>query len=74
MTLAVTIALMVVWTVRAVSEMYIRVAWGNLLALGEEGGHNYRARSTQLFAAQVNSFGHDGLHGDSSRVTEGDSL
>ena len=56
-----------------ISEMYIRLAWRNLLALRKEGGHNNRTRSTQLFAAEV-GFGHDGLHGDSLLVPEGDSL
>ena len=56
-----------------ISEMYIRLAWRNLLALRKEGGHNNRTRSTQLFAAEV-GFGHDGLHGDSFLVAEGDGL
>ena len=55
-----------------VSKMYIRMAW-DLLALGQEGGHNHRTGSTQLFAAEV-SFGHVGLHGDSLFVAEGDGL
>ena len=56
-----------------VSKMYIRMC-GDLLALiGEEGGHNNRARRTQLFAAEV-GFSHVGLHGGSLLVTEGNGL
>ena len=56
-----------------VSEMYIQLAWRNLLALRQEGGHNNRTRSFQLLAAEV-SFGHVRLHGDHPNVAEGDSL
>ena len=55
-----------------VSEMYIQMAW-DLLALGQEGGHNNRTGSTQLFAAEV-GFGHVGLHSDGFLVAEGDCL
>ena len=44
-----------------------------LLALGEEGGCNNRAGSTQLLAAEV-GFGHGGLHGGGLVVAEGDGL
>ena len=56
-----------------VSEMYIRMVYGDLLALGEEGGHNNRTRSKQLFTAEV-GFGHAGLHGDGVRFAEGNGL
>ena len=56
-----------------ISEMYIWTVYRNLLALGEEGGHNDRTRSTQLFAAEI-GFGHGGLHGGSLLVAEGDGL
>ena len=56
-----------------VSEMYIRTVYRNLLALGKEGGHDYRTRSTQLFVAEVGC-GHIGLNGDSLLVAEGDGL
>ena len=46
---------------------------GDLLALGQEGGHNHSARNAELFAAEV-GFGHAGLHGDGVHVAEGDSL
>ena len=44
----------------------------DLLALGQERGHNNRTRSTQLSAAEV-SFGHIRLHGDNLLIAEGDA-
>ena len=63
---------MVVWTVQVLAKCISR--WlADLLALGQEGGHNNRTRSTQLFAAEV-GLGHAGLHGDGMHVAEGDGL
>ena len=56
-----------------VSEKYIQIACADLLALGQEGGHNNRTRNTQLFTAEV-GFGHAGLHSDGVHVAEGDGL
>ncbi len=68
----VTSALMVVWTVQVLAQCMS--GWrGDLLALGQEGGHNNRTRSTQPFAAEV-SVGHGGIHGGGLLVAKGDGL
>ena len=67
-----TNALMVVWTVQVLAKCISR--WlADSLALGQEGGHNNRTRSTQLFTAEV-GFGHAGLHSNGVRVAEGNGL
>ena len=61
-----------VWTVQILAKGVS--GWrGDLLALGQEDGHNNRTRSIQLFAAEV-GFGHIGLHRDSLLVAESDGL
>ena len=65
-------ALMVVRTVQVLERSISR--WrADLLAHGQEGGHNNRTRFTQLLAAEV-GFGHVRLHGDGLAVAKGDGL